>query len=106
VTRDLLPNPADVRIHDGPLDFERAKMIAEQKAAETLGHPMLLSWYDAKKGVFSPNVTCCSDKKPGWIVYAESRGGDFSVDINDEEFVFIYGDLAGSGEIEAGRALP
>ena len=53
-------------------------------------HP---GWYDRNSGGFSPSVTCCSDEKPGWIVYAESRGASLSVTVNDEEYIFIYGDL-------------
>lgn len=51
---------------------------------------MLLAWYDRKRGRFSPNVVCCSERKPGWVVYAESRGGNITIDINDESYVFIY----------------
>ena len=93
VTRDVLTNPIDIRIQDEGLDFPAARLIADQKATETASNPMLLGWYDGKTGKFSPNVTCCSEHKPGWIVYAESRGGDITIDINDETFVFIYRDL-------------
>ena len=70
------------------------RMLADDKAKEIAGEPMLLGWYDSKSGRLSPNVTCCSEEKPGWIVYAESRGGDISIDINDETFVFIYRDIS------------
>ena len=39
------------------------------------------------------SVECCSEHKPGWIVYAESRGGNITIDNNDEKDVFIYRDL-------------
>ncbi|MFZ7111023.1 MAG: AF1514 family protein [Desulfatiglandales bacterium] len=93
VRREALPNPVDVRI-DREIDFNTARMLADDKVKETAGDPMLLAWYDSKSGRFSPNVTCCSEEKPGWIVYAESRGGDISIDINDETFVFIYRDIS------------
>jgi hypothetical protein len=51
---------------------------------------MLLAWYEAKSGRFSPAVECCSETKPGWLVYAESRGGNIAIDINDQEYVFVY----------------
>jgi hypothetical protein len=54
---------------------------------------MLLGWCDATSGRFSPNVTCCSEDKPAWIVYAETRGGNLTIDINDEKYVFIYCDF-------------
>jgi hypothetical protein len=92
VTRDVLPNPIHIRIEED-LDFPTARLIADQKAKEITAHPMLLGWYDGKTGRFSPDVTCCSEEKPGWVVYAESRGGNLTIDINDETFVFIYADL-------------
>ena len=93
VRRETLPNPVDVRI-DREIDFNTARILADDRAKEIAGDPMLLAWYDSKSGRFSPNVTCCSEEKPGWIVYAESRGGDISIVINDETFVFIYKDIS------------
>ena len=51
---------------------------------------MLLAWYDRGAGQFSPQVTCCGDAKPTWLIYAESRGGDLVIDINEEAYVFVY----------------
>ena len=73
-----------------PLDFGEARKLADQKAKELGEDPMLLAWYEQKSGTFSPPVECCSEIKPGWIVYAESRGGSITIDINDEEYIFIY----------------
>jgi hypothetical protein len=92
-TRNVLTNP--LLIHqEGLLGFEAAREIADQKARELSADPMLLAWYEAKSGSFSPSVECCSEKKPGWIVYAESRGGNITIDINDEEYIFIYLDAS------------
>jgi hypothetical protein len=94
LTRKELTNP--VMIYTGStLDFGQAREVADQKARELGAEPMLLAWYEAKSGKFSPPVECCSEKKPGWIVYAESRGGTITIDINDEEYVFIYLDVSG-----------
>ena len=51
---------------------------------------MLLAWYDGKTGDYVPKTECGVGDKPAWIIYAESRGGDITIDINDEEYVFIY----------------
>lgn len=84
-----------VKVYQGrPLDFAQARKIADQKARELGADPMLLAWYEAKSGKFSPPVECCSETKPGWIVYAESRGGTLTIDINDEEYIFIYLDTS------------
>ena len=88
-TKEVLTNPVLV-YQQNPLNFAEAREIADRKARERSEDPMLLAWYDAKSGKFSPPVECCSEIKPGWVVYAESRGGNITVDINDEEYVFIY----------------
>jgi hypothetical protein len=90
LTKEMLPHPVSIRVEDPIADLTAAKRIADQKAAELAADPMLLAWYEAKSGRFSPGVECCSETKPGWLVYAESRGGEIAVDINDLEYVFIY----------------
>ncbi len=94
LTTDMLPNPVSIHLDDEIVDLKSAKLIADQKAFEMAPDPMLLAWYEAKSGRFSPQVECCSEEKPGWVVYAESRGGNIAIDINDEEYVFIYRDGA------------
>ncbi len=94
VTRDVLTDPVLMR-KDGSLDYHKAREAADRKAREFSEEPMLLAWYEAKSGRFSPPVECCSEKKPGWIVYAESRGGNITIDINEEEYIFIYRDVSG-----------
>ena len=93
ITRDVLSDPVLIRT-DEALDYYKAREIADQKAKELSGEPMLLAWYEARSGKFSPPVECCSELKPGWIVYAESRGGNITIDINNEEYIFIYRDVS------------
>jgi len=93
LTKDALTNPVLI-YHGRPLDFGQAREIADLKARELVADPMLLAWYAANSGKFSPPVECCSEIKPGWIVYAESRGGTITIDINDEEYIFIYLDAS------------
>ena len=94
VSKENLTNPINITVDAENLDYEKARLISDQKAMELAAEPMLLGWYDSRTGRFSPNVECCSEFKPGWIVYAETRGGDITIDINNEEYVFIYRDLA------------
>lgn len=89
----LLPNLVKIKVNDPDLNFAAARVRSDKKVSELIKNPMLMGWYDKNAERFSPNVTCCSDEKPGWVVYAESRGGNYSVSINDEQFVFIYADL-------------
>jgi hypothetical protein len=90
LSREMLRDPIDIDVADVPLDFARARAIAEGRAREVAPEPMLLAWYDRGAGAFSPQVPCCGDDKPGWLIYAESRGGDLVIDINDEAYVFVY----------------
>jgi hypothetical protein len=87
--RDMLKDPVHLRVEGAP-DFARARALADQRAEELAAEPMLLAWYNGGTGEFSPQVTCCRDDKPAWLTYAESRGGDLVIDINDEAFVFVY----------------
>ncbi len=42
--------------------------------------------------VLSPNVECCchESKKPAWLIYAETRGGEIQIVINELEYVLVY----------------
>ncbi len=90
LTREMLRDPVDLDVPDAALDFARAKALAGQRAREAAGEPMLLAWYDRARGQASPQVPCCGEAKPGWLTYAESRGGDLVIDINREAYVFVY----------------
>ena len=79
-----------IEIDDPDLNFMAAQDIAKQKAQATCDDPMLLSWYQGKTGESYPNLECGPGDKPAWIVYAESRGGDLTIDINNGQYVFIY----------------
>ncbi len=88
--KDMLRNPVEVRLEEEGLDFAKAKEAADREAGKRTGAPMLLAWYEGKTGRFSPQVTCCGEDKPAWLIYAESRGGSIVIDINDEAYVFVY----------------
>ena len=64
---------------------------------------MLLAWFDRARGVFSPNITCCREDKPSWLTYAESRGGDIVICINDLDYVFVFRGLTDRSGLQ-GRA--
>ncbi|OGP70351.1 MAG: hypothetical protein A2Z73_01425 [Deltaproteobacteria bacterium RBG_13_60_28] len=86
----MLPNPVDLIIQDEALDFLRAKKAADQRARELCAEPLLLAWFDRAAGRYSPNIVCCREDLPTWLVYALSRGGDLIIDINAEAFIFVY----------------
>ncbi|MGD9057037.1 MAG: AF1514 family protein [Desulfobacterales bacterium] len=79
-----------LKIDNPDLDFTEAKDLAKQKAKEICEDPMLLSWYQGQTGESYPNLACGPGDKPAWIVYAASRGGNLTIDINAGQYVFIY----------------
>ena len=88
--KDFPGHHIKIQIDNPNLNFEEAKDLAKQKAKETCDDPMLLSWYQGKTGESYPNLECGPGDKPTWIVYAKSRGGDLTIDINEGQYVFIY----------------
>jgi hypothetical protein len=81
------------------IPFSEQQALADTVAASELGEPMLLSWYDAARGIESPNgVSECSEAAPDLGVrrYAASRGGALTVEIGPQPAcsVFCYLDLA------------
>jgi hypothetical protein len=90
LSREMLKDPLDLRVDEPCLDFARAQALAVQRAREAAAEPILLAWYNRETGEFSPRVPCCRDDKPAWLIYAESRGGDLIIDINDEAYVFVF----------------
>jgi hypothetical protein len=64
--------------------------MADEKVRSLCPVPMLVSWYDATTGKSYPDTQSRIAGKPGWLDYAESRNCDVTVDINDEQFVFVY----------------
>ncbi|MEW6660121.1 MAG: AF1514 family protein [Thermodesulfobacteriota bacterium] len=90
LTREMLPEPVDLRLADEALDFPRAKEAADRRAGELCAQPLLLAWFDRAGGRFSPNIPCCREDLPTWLAYGLSRGGDLVIDINREAFIFVY----------------
>lgn len=52
--------------------------------------PILLSLNNWKTDVSVPKVEWASEDKPVWIVYVDSGNGDIVIDINDEDFIFVF----------------
>ena len=73
------------------LDFELAKQLAEEVISSVIAAPMLIAWFDGKKGEEHPMVPECQHK-PGWLAYAEGHGGKIRVDFNESEYSLIYAD--------------
>jgi hypothetical protein len=89
---DRLPNPVHLKLEGPGLDFERATKAAKNLAKSYSSDAMLVSWFDRKAGRYSPHeVHCCKEgEPPSWVEYARSRGGNLTIDINHEEYVFVF----------------
>jgi hypothetical protein len=90
ITDDALGEVVDLRLDEPDPDLQTAKDAAKAKAREICKDPMLLSWKNGRTGEFYPNFECGAAEKPAWIVFAEARGGDLTIRVNDGAFVFIY----------------
>ncbi len=86
----LLTNPVKIKTDQADLDFSEAQSMAEEKVRSLCPDPVLVSWYDAVAGDAYPQGEGGTAGKPGWLNYAESRNCDLTVDINDEQYVFVY----------------
>lgn len=83
-----------VRVEGADLDFETACGLAKGLASKAKGERMLLAWFDRRGGKEYPQVPECMHQ-PGWIAYAESRGADLRVLVNDGEYVFLFRPVEG-----------
>lgn len=71
------------------LSFPLVQRLAEELAAEVIDGPMLIAWFDGKRGEEHPTVPECQHK-PGWLAYAEGHGGCLRIDVNDTEYSLIF----------------
>ncbi len=76
-------------IEDPELTFQQAKDAAKKLALTKCSNCMILSWKNGKTGEFYPKRECGTQNKPAWIYYAETRGANLTIDINDGEYIFM-----------------
>ncbi len=86
----MLPNPIPMKIAGEQCNFECVKKKVVSKAMAFAREPELLSWYDGKRQVYAPNDECCVEGEPNWLAYALAKGADLAIDVNDEEYVFLF----------------
>lgn len=80
----------DVRVQGAALDYAVADALADVLAKKVARDVMLVAWFDGKNNMGYPAVKEGSGDKPSWLAYAESHGGNLSVNVNDGEFVFVF----------------
>ena len=88
--KSFMGNHIRLTVDGEELDIVTATNLAKQNAKKLTADPMLLSWYCGKTGEYYPKTECGRMDKLPWIVFAESRGADIAVNINDGEYIFLY----------------
>ena len=83
-------NHIRLTVHNDDLDLVMAKDLAKKMAKELGADPMLLSYCCGKTGEFYPKTECGRTDRPPWIIFAESRGADIAININEGEYIFLY----------------
>ena len=79
-----------IEVPDEDLNLETASAIAKEKARGMDPNAMMLSYHSGKTGEFWPTYDCGGGGRPPWIVFAEARGYNLKIDINDGEYEFFY----------------
>ena len=85
--------PAErIHLHSGEadLEFTSAKDLAKHAARERSPDAMLLSWHNTKTGEYYPRYDCGGHDRPAWVLFAESRGANLTVDVDDGDYVFMF----------------
>ena len=79
-----------LRVTDRELDFEEAANLARARAREINKDAMMLAWFNRRSGEGFPDHDCGAGDKPPWRVFAEARGANLTVDVNDGDYIFMY----------------
>ena len=79
-----------IQVRDENLNLETASAIAKDRARAMDPNAMMLSFHSGKTGEFWPAYECGGGGRPPWIVFAEARGYNLLIDINEGEFEFFY----------------
>ena len=51
---------------------------------------MQLAWYNKQTDQGFPNYDCGPGDRPPWQVFADSRGANLTIDVNNGTYLFIY----------------
>jgi hypothetical protein len=86
----LPPQVIHLTIEDERCDLECARQAAIEEAMQYDNAPRLVSWFDRRGENFSTRDRECRDGEPSWVLYAEDQGADLTIDINNEDYVFIF----------------
>jgi hypothetical protein len=80
----------NLQITDCDLSFEEVCDQARYRARQINKDAMMLAWYNRRSGEGFPDYDCGANDKPPWQVFAEARGANLTIDVNNGEFIFLY----------------
>jgi hypothetical protein len=80
----------NLQIAGRDLSFEEVSDLARSQAREINKDAMMLAWFDRRSGEGFPDYDCGASDKPPWRVFAEARGANLTIDVNEGEFIFLY----------------
>jgi hypothetical protein len=90
-TKDMLPQDVvSINIDDPGCDLDCAMEKAFAKAEERDNAPVLLGWFDKEGQSYGPSGECCVEGEPSWLSFSYAHGGNFAVDVNQEQYVFVF----------------
>ncbi|MFO7712922.1 AF1514 family protein [Desulfosarcina sp.] len=79
-----------MQVDNPDLDLAAARTLAKARARDMDGNAMMLSYHSGKTGESWPSDACGGSGRPPWIVFAEARGYNLKIDINNGEYEFFY----------------
>jgi hypothetical protein len=77
-------------IDETDLDFNTARDHAKAKALTINRNAMQLAWYDRQTDKGFPDYDCGPGDRPPWQVFADSRGANLTIDVNNGSYLFLY----------------
>ena len=80
----------NLSVENPGLDLVEATALAKAKARDMDSNAMMLSYHSGKTGEFWPTYDCGGGGRPPWMVFAEARGYNLKIDINNGEYEFFY----------------
>jgi len=91
-TKYTLPDPVfPIRLGEPGPDFKLAQRTATKLAQYYHSSARLLGWFDRTAELYFPNYFGpCAPGKPSWVEYAKLHGASLTVDINNQDYVFVY----------------
>jgi hypothetical protein len=71
-------------------DFDCVFNAVSERAHDFDNCPELLSWFDKSDQTYFPKGECCVEGEPSWLAFGEGQKSDLTIDVNNEEYVFLF----------------